>query len=234
MHRYQSELAAAARNPEAEAPKAPSMPLPGKVKSLGRVSNLERTLYTVASALHIEGDWAALVRRFATRYLIQLQQRVHEQEVGEQVDKCVAVYKKHLRSVENRDELRFQIGAAELSSPASPPPPDSPAAAAASSSSAAAAAADESAPAPRFMWQFSSAVAAAACVRKVMGSKHLPYDQANADHCVVKTFKPNWAKKRPRPSVTKDGQPSMQIKAARFAEIAGVAGRQVTACMQLF
>ena len=226
MHRYQFELAAAARNPEAEAPKAPSMPLPGKIKSLGRVSNLDRTLYTVASALHIEGDWAALVRRFATRYLIQLHQRVHEQEVGEQVDKCVAVYKKHLRGVENRDELRFQIGAAELSSPASPPPPDSPA--------AAAAAADESAPAPRFMWQFSSAVAAAACVRKVMGSKHLPYDQANADHCVVKTFKPNWAKKRPRPSVTKDGQPSMQIKAARFAEIAGVAGRHVTACMQLF
>jgi len=93
---------------------------------------------------------------------------------------------------------------------------------------------DEKSPDAKFMWQFSSAVAAAACVRKVMGQKYLKFNEDEAANCVVKTFKPNWAKKRQRPSVTKGGQPSMLIKASRFAQIAGVSERQVTACMHLF
>ena len=228
MHRYQNELLKAARDPAAKAPKVPDVGLPAKPKSLGRTSNLDRTLYAVAKALNIQGDWAALVQRFALRFLIQLGQRAHEQEVNEEVDKCVDVFNKHLRGVQDRDELRFQIGLAE---PLPSPSPSSAAAAAASSSSSSAAASPAG---PRLMWQFSSAVAAAACVRKVMGSKYLPRDPDNEKHCIVKEFKKTWAKKRPRPSVTKDGQASMQIKAARFAHVAGVQGRLVTECMKLF
>ena len=230
MRRYQSALVAAVRDPSLPLPVLPDAGSPGKAKPLGRQSSLERTLYTFATALGVKGDWAALVRRLAVWYLIQMQQRVYEQEVGEAVDKCVAVYQKHIRGLKQHDELQCQIGLLSPSSPYS-----SSSAAASAAASAADSDSDEKSPADaKFMWQFSSAVAAAACVRKVMGNKYLKFNEDEAVNCVVKTFKPSWAKKRQRPSVTKGGQPSMLIKASRFAQIAGVSERQVTACMHLF
>jgi hypothetical protein len=216
MHRYQTSLAAALRDSSMPPPPQPQVGSPSKPKPLGRLSRLDRSLYEFATALGVKGDWGGLVRRLAVWFLIQMQQRVFEHEVGEMVDRCVAVYKKQLRGLQSHDELLCQLG---LQSPST----------AASSDSA-----GEPSREPKFLWQFSSVVAAAACVRKVMGNKYLKFNEDEAVNCIVTTYKPSWAKKRQRPSVTKDAQPSMVIKASRFAEIAGVSERQVTACMKLF
>ena len=91
--------------------------------------------------------------------------------------------------------------------------------------------ADESEePDDRALWQFGAPIAAIACVRKVMQHKFLPYVEAEAKHCVVKSFKPQWAKKRSRPPPAKN---RCKLKAARFAQIAGVSARDVTACLDL-
>jgi hypothetical protein len=176
-----------------------------------RQSKLDQQLLDFARAVGVKGDWPALVHSFAVSYLSQLgHTRLYEEEVLEQVDKCIALYTAHKRLgvCDGFNELDAQIGMYE------------PAAAAADS--------DE----PRRLWQFSAPVAAISCVRKVMQDKFLPYDEAEAKHCVVKSFKPQWAKKRSRPAPTKNSVAS-KLKAARFAQVAGVSARDVTACMDL-
>ncbi len=179
-----------------------------KSARVARQSKLDKQLLDVARVVGVKGDWPALVRSFAVSYLSQLgHTRLYEEEVLEQVDKCISMFIAHKRLgvCHGFNELHAQIGMYE-------PAADS----------------DE----PRRMWQFSAPIAAISCVRKVMQDKFLPYDEDEAKHCVVKSFKPQWAKKRSRPAPTKISVAS-KLKAARFAQVAGVSARDVTACMDL-
>jgi hypothetical protein len=183
-----------------------------KPPRVARKSTLNKQLFDFANAVGVKGDWAALVRAFATSYLSQLgHSRLYEDEVLEQVDKCVKDYAKHKPAAvlsQPFDELKAQIGLYE-------PSDDSE---------------EEQQPAHRALWQFGAPIAAVACVRKVMQDKYLPYVESESKHYVVKSFKPQWAKKRARPSPAKH---SCKLKAARFAQIAGVSPRDVTACLDL-
>lgn len=179
-----------------------------------RSTQLLVDLESMAQKLGIQPNWSKLVHHFAMHFEEKLRQTYGFKMAA--TEKSVLTLVDHVCRTVSRAQRNDAMR-----------------------STAAPAAASSSEVLPQSFTNFSPQVVAIACVRAIY-AKH-PFavtpdmlaNEAIAGTINVKILRKAHHKKRPRVSVTKDGQDSATIKAEAFTAMADVDGTQVTACVAL-
>jgi hypothetical protein len=180
-----------------------------------RLVQLLEDVQRMAFRLGAEPDWHTLTRNFAIHFEEQLRQTYHFKPAT--MDRSVLSLVDHvcrsITKIKHKNALRQELAAAAASSQPSS--------------------------AAQSLIDFCPQVVAISCVRSVYVKHPFGVTDALLDDIellktvTIKIMRKEQCRKRPRVSVTKNGQDVALIKADAFNSLAGVESSQVTACVQL-
>jgi hypothetical protein len=204
------------------------------------VGKQQAMLCTILEKLKVPVDWARVVRSLAVWYAKQLLQGDFEwqekESLDDHLDQAVALFGRQSKRAgicPRKALLGLYWPSPAL---AVPPAPAAAAAAAASLPPSPPPPADPAGLERSFLWQFSGAVVAIACVRKTFDRRTFRVDTMDPEfvklHYQQVNVLPSGLVKRPRPSVSGGGQ-WLKLRSSRYASVAGVREEDVSRCLRL-